>query len=329
MRNDRGGGLDKKESTKEGWVTVVKGSKITKKADPYYLELSNSYATLGKFSANPGPINSNIKRCANNSTSLPKPNDSVFKAKAAARHESKTAAYIAAMNDDGIIDQYINLAEDERTSIAKNKGRNIQHSDKKTSRPTTWEKGLGLVSTVATAACRLFKQIKQQSKQRVRFSSSVDTQEYDESAMTAEVTYDSGADGNYMSEEDRARLGLPILRESTKRVKSANGGASKGKHVTALPFFQLSREAAEADTFDEFKTSLTSVGKTADDGNVSVFTKKGVKIYKEEDVLITCKGEPILAGKIQNTSRTATRSVEAKEAHKSFKEIPAAGQQRL
>ena len=76
---------------------------------------------------------------------------------------------------------------------------------------------------MATAARRLFKQIKQGSKQRVRFATSVNTQEYDESAMAAEVTYDSGADGNYMSEEDRAKLGLPILRVSTKRVKSANG----------------------------------------------------------------------------------------------------------
>ena len=37
-----------------------------------------------------------------------------------------------------------------------------------------------------------------------------------------------------------------------------------------------------------------SVGKMADDGTVSVFTKEGVKVFKEEDVLITCKGKPIL-----------------------------------
>ena len=115
--------------------------------------------------------------------------------------------------------------------------------------------------------------------------------------MVAEVTYGSGADGNYMSEEDRARIGLPILWESTERVKSVNGGASKGKHVMALPFPQLSGEAAEEDTFDELKTSLMSVGKMADDRNVSVYTKEGVKIYKEEKVLITCTGEPILVGR--------------------------------
>ena len=39
-----------------------------------------------------------------------------------------------------------------------------------------------------------------------------------------------------------------------------------------------------------------SVCKTADDNNVSVLTKEAVKIYKEEDILITCKGEPVLIG---------------------------------
>jgi hypothetical protein len=39
-----------------------------------------------------------------------------------------------------------------------------------------------------------------------------------------------------------------------------------------------------------------SVGKTSNDGTVFVFTKEGVNIFKEEDVLITCKGEPILIG---------------------------------
>jgi hypothetical protein len=50
----------------------------------------------------------------------------------------------------------------------------------------------------------------------------------------------------------------------------------------------------QADTFQDFPTSLMSVGKTADYGTVSVFTKEGVNVFKEEDVIITCKGEPIL-----------------------------------
>jgi hypothetical protein len=39
-----------------------------------------------------------------------------------------------------------------------------------------------------------------------------------------------------------------------------------------------------------------SIGKTADDGTISIFTKNGVTVHKETDVLITCKGKPILIG---------------------------------
>ena len=67
--------------------------------------------------------------------------------------------------------------------------------------------------------------------------------------------------------------------------------------MTTLSFNQLSKRAAEADTFDESKPSMMSVGKTADDGNVSVFTKEDVKIYKEKGILIACKGELILIGR--------------------------------
>jgi hypothetical protein len=52
----------------------------------------------------------------------------------------------------------------------------------------------------------------------------------------------------------------------------------------------------QADTFQDFPTSLTSIGKTANSGTVSVFTHEGINVFKEEDVLITCIGKPILLG---------------------------------
>ncbi len=64
-----------------------------------------------------------------------------------------------------------------------------------------------------------------------------------------------------------------------------------------MPVPPLSKTVAEADTFKDFPALLMSVGKTADDGNISIFSKEGVTIHKEEDVLITCRGEPILIGK--------------------------------
>jgi hypothetical protein len=74
----------------------------------------------------------------------------------------------------------------------------------------------------------------------------------------------------------------------------ANGGVSQAKFVMQLPFKDLSAKAKQADTFQDFPSSLMSVGKTADDGTISIFTKNGVTVYKETNVLITCKGEPVL-----------------------------------
>jgi hypothetical protein len=39
-----------------------------------------------------------------------------------------------------------------------------------------------------------------------------------------------------------------------------------------------------------------SLGKTSGDGTVSVFRNEGITVFKEEDVLITRKGKPILIG---------------------------------
>ncbi len=108
------------------------------------------------------------------------------------------------------------------------------------------------------------------------------------------VTYDSGANGHYISKKNQCKAGLPILGPSTRKVGIPNGSTSKAKYVTQLPFRQLSAQAMQADTFQDFPTSLMSVGKTADDDTVSVFTKEGVNVSKEEDVLITCKRKPIL-----------------------------------
>jgi hypothetical protein len=58
----------------------------------------------------------------------------------------------------------------------------------------------------------------------------------------------------------------------------------------------LSAQARTADTFQEFPTLLMSIGKVADDGNVSIFTKDGLTINDEQDALITCQGEPLFIG---------------------------------
>jgi hypothetical protein len=64
----------------------------------------------------------------------------------------------------------------------------------------------------------------------------------------------------------------------------ANGGVSQAKFVTQLPFKDLSAKAKQTDTFQDFPSSLMSVGKTADNGTISIFIKNGVMVHKETDV---------------------------------------------
>ena len=74
----------------------------------------------------------------------------------------------------------------------------------------------------------------------------------------------------------------------------ANGETCKGKFVTQLPVQAMSISAKSANTFTEFKHSLMSVGKTADNRTISIFKKSGVMVHKEQNVLIRMKGKPIL-----------------------------------
>ena len=110
------------------------------------------------------------------------------------------------MHDNGIIDLFISKVEDERTSVAKTQQHNHTHSDKVVVQPSVIEKGKRFGQTVATAARRLFRQIQKGTTKRVRFSSRPGVCNYVEGQESIMITYDSGADGHYMSEDDRAKL---------------------------------------------------------------------------------------------------------------------------
>lgn len=77
--------------------------------------------------------------------------------------------------------------------------------------------------------------------------------------LTVLTTLDSGADRQYLSEQAQVQANLPILRPSTKCVGFANGECSKAKHVTSLPLPYLSPQATQADSLDDFPSSLISV----------------------------------------------------------------------
>ena len=132
------GGLDRNDGDETECVTLTKGSSITKKAAPLYTEFSNSYARLAFFLADPGPHNMQTNETA---IGVSTKHISRFKKKAATWQLSKAVLYIASMNNNRFVDMYINLAEDERTAMAKAGPRNKGHLDKSSAKSTILQKG--------------------------------------------------------------------------------------------------------------------------------------------------------------------------------------------
>ncbi len=280
----------------QGWILVDKGSKLKRKPDQYYI--SRTQQCIFELSRFLGQSESRQRTNKRGKLVQTTSNNQQIQCKIGKKLKDSSDT------DDAIIEKYIDLAEDERTEMAKNDKSNARrvaintaHSTptKPTSSLLQQSKSLGRMLGAATR--RLVRKITHSNQHHVTFAGQAMVAEYNIKTSTIMVTYDSEADDHYLSEKDRITVGLPILRILAKKVGMANGSTCKGQYVTALPFPQLSPKAAEADTFNDFPTLLMSVGKTADDGNIPIFTKEGVAVYKEEDVLITCKGKAILIGK--------------------------------
>ena len=163
-------------------------------------------------------------------------------------------------------------------------------------KPQLIQQGKNIGYVLATTVRKLFHNFTN-NNQQVRFRRTPTVTRFHNKEEPIMITYDSGADNHYVSEAERIKLKLPILRPSHKRVAVSNVGTSKVKYLTQLPFPQLSTISAESDTFEEFPSSLMSVGKTSDDGILSILAHEKVQVYKEADVLITCRGKQILIGK--------------------------------
>jgi hypothetical protein len=176
-------------------------------------------------------------------------------------------------SDNLFLDDSITLAEDERTSLAEadesNKKRmaiNAAHTKRGTTSIGFAQRGRNAAYSLGSAFNRTIQKINK--NKHASFATHDREHQCRSNEQPIMVTYDSGADGHYISKKDRRKAGLLILRTSTLKVGVANGGISKAKYVTQLPFRQLVAQATQADTFQDFPTSLMSVGKTAEDGTV-------------------------------------------------------------
>jgi hypothetical protein len=292
------------ENEDDKWITVTGRGKTKKLLKPKLKPtLHNAFAILSQpndlssYNLSGPPLQMNDDK-----TILPPDRrEHRRQCKIARRQHIKQTLRRLRDGDNLFLDNSITLAEDKGTSLAKadenNKKRmaiNTAHTKHGTTSIGFAQRGRNAAYNLGSAFNRTIKKINK--NKHVSFATHNRVHQYSSNEQPIMVTYDSGADGHYISKKDRRKAGLPILRTSTQKVGVANGGTSKAKYVTQLPFRQLSAQATQAHTFRDFASSLMSVGKTADDGTVSVFTKEGVNIFKEEDVLITCKGEPILIG---------------------------------
>lgn len=121
-----------------------------------------------------------------------------------------------ALADSLFLDNSITQAEDERTVIAKHDTNNkirtaIDAAHKlQVHQPSLIQKGRNAGYNISTAFRRATQSIKPSTK-RVRFDTQLTTQTFHTNETSALITYDSGADGHYISEHDRITAGLPIL----------------------------------------------------------------------------------------------------------------------
>jgi len=207
-----------------------------------------------------------------------------------------------AQQDNDFLEESITVEEDERTAMTKACTTEVR---RKTINRAHNQSNAKLMASITQRAqntmygmCMAFKRAATRlltNKKQATFGET-NNNKVVEQANTVQLTYNSRADGHYVSKNDRKEACMPILRSSNKKVEVANGGTCKAKNVTQLPSPQLSKRAAKADTFTNFPMLLMSVGKTSNGGTISIFTKTDVTVHKETDVLIRCKGAPLLIG---------------------------------
>ena len=178
----------------------------------------------------------------------PDPREHCRQCKIARRQHIKQTLWRLRDSDNLFLDNSITLAEDERTRLAKanenNKKRiavNAAHTKCGTTNIGFAQHGRNAAYSLGSAFNRTIKKINK--NKHVSFATHNRVHQYSSNEQPIMVTYDSGADGHYISEKDRRKAGLPILRTSTRKVGVANGGTSKAKYVTQLPFRQLSAQA--------------------------------------------------------------------------------------
>jgi hypothetical protein len=123
-------------------------------------------------------------------------------------------------SDDLFLNNSITLAEDKRTILAKNGTSNKKlaaidtaHTKRGTPSIGFAQWGCNTANSLGSAFNRTLKKINK--NKHVRFATSNKVHKYTYNEQPIMITYNSRADGHYISDKDQRKAGLPILRPST------------------------------------------------------------------------------------------------------------------
>ncbi len=114
------------------------------------------------------------------------------------------------------MDNNITQAEDERTILAKGNQTNTQRrainsAHVKNNKPAIgWaQRSCDTAYSLGTTISQTLKKIS--NNKHVRFAKNNEVHLFDNTETPIMITYDSGADGHYISEKDCRKAGLPII----------------------------------------------------------------------------------------------------------------------
>ena len=124
-----------------------------------------------------------------------------------------------------------------KQDIKNEKRATIDHAHKPANKPnlSLVQQGHNTSYQMGTSLRRAIQHLRHDN-QRVLFDTKNSVTRFHCKSIAAMITYDSGADGPYISEEYIKRARIPMIRKPNKQVRVANGGIRKGQYVTKLPF---------------------------------------------------------------------------------------------
>ncbi len=211
------------ENKDDKWITVTGKGKtknlLKPKLEP---KLHNAFAILSQPDA---PTIYNMSSPAlqmdNNKTIIPHdPREHRRQQKIARQQHIKQTLRQLCDRDDLFLNNSITLAEDKRTSLAKddtsNKKRlaiNAALTKRGTLSIGIAQRGRNAAYSLSSAFNRTIKKINK--NKHVSFATHNEVHQYTNNEQPIMVAYDSGADGNYISKKDQRKAGLPILQPST------------------------------------------------------------------------------------------------------------------